>query len=112
MGLAVPISTARQRHTWLTATARLANGSTVAGSFSSIASGLGGNLGAARFMGFVSDSSTTPIVGVDQLDADGNAPNPDANHGLDTLRFSVPEPALACLLALSVGAELLGRRPF
>ena len=71
-------------------------------------SGGGGAPGGTAFFGYV---STVPISRIRILESDDDTNNPDANIGVDTLRFKpVPEPATWAALAVGAASMLRRRR--
>jgi hypothetical protein len=65
-----------------------------------------GNAGGVRFYGLISDG--LPIKTLVISESDGDTANPDANIGIDTLRYPMPTPGAG--VALGVGLAGLGRR--
>ena len=65
-----------------------------------------GNAGGVQFYGLISDG--LPITTVVIKESDGNLFYPDANIGIDTLRYPMPTPGVG--LALGMGLVGLGRR--
>ena len=71
--------------------------------------GGGGAPGGAEFYGFI--STNTDISRIVISEGDDDSSNPDANIGIDTLRFeAVPEPASLAALGLGAAAMLRRRR--